>query len=152
VRRLDAELHDAARLIAEQARQSGIQVSVRSPPRSTLARAEIRPENVRRIVLLLFDNAVRHFTTPQPREVEIRIWARGRHAGFDFRDNGPGIPADRAEDVFLPHWTTRSGASGMGLTIVREICRAHGGEASIVAREGGTTVRVQLKRKQARAT
>jgi signal transduction histidine kinase len=55
--------------------------------------------------------------------------------------------------VFLPHYTTRSGAAGMGLTIVREICRAHGGEASIVPRKGGgTTVRIVLKRKQARAT
>ena len=41
----------------------------------------------------------------------------------------------------------------MGLTIVREICRSHGGEARVVAREsGGTTVQVELKRKQARAT
>jgi signal transduction histidine kinase len=41
----------------------------------------------------------------------------------------------------------------MGLTIVREICRAHGGEACVVEREGkGTMIRVELKRKQSRAT
>jgi signal transduction histidine kinase len=150
---LDAELRSAVSLIRERARQAGIRLSIKSPPRNTLARAEIRPENVRRILLLLFDNAVHHFTREKDRQVEIRIWVRGRSAGFDFSDNGPGVPADRAEDVFLPHYTTRSGASGMGLTIVRQICRAHGGEASVVARAGGgTTVRVQLKRKQSRAT
>jgi signal transduction histidine kinase len=41
----------------------------------------------------------------------------------------------------------------MGLTIVREVCRAHGGQATVLPRAGkGTTVRVALKRKQARAT
>ncbi len=150
---LDAELRESVTLIADRARLGGIQISVKSPPRNMLARAEIRPENVRRILLLLFDNAVHHFTTEQDRRVELRIWARGQRTGFDFSDNGPGIPADRAEDVFLPHYTTRSSATGMGLTIVREICRAHGGKVSIVARKGrGTTVRVELKRKQARAT
>jgi signal transduction histidine kinase len=70
-----------------------------------------------------------------------------------FTDNGPGIPADRADDVFLPHYTTRPGAAGMGLTIIREVCRAHGGEATVLPRAGqGTTVRVTLKRKQPRAT
>jgi signal transduction histidine kinase len=82
----------------------------------------------------------------------VRVWARGERAGLDFADNGPGTPADRAEDVFLPHYTTRPGAAGMGLTIVREICRSHRGEAVVLAGEGkGTTVRVELKRKQARA-
>jgi signal transduction histidine kinase len=56
--------------------------------------------------------------------------------------------------VQLPwQYCRTAGAAGMGLTIVREICRSHGGEASVVEREGGgATVRVELKRKQARAT
>jgi signal transduction histidine kinase len=150
---LDAEIHDALRILEDRARRSGVLVSVKSPPRNTLARAEIRPENVRRILLLLFDNSVLNFTKEKGRQVEIRVWGRGKSAGFDFSDNGPGVSRDRAEDVFLPHYTTRAGAAGMGLTIVREICRSHGGEASIVERAGGgTTVRVELKRKQSRAT
>jgi len=150
---LDAEIHDALGMIEDRARRNGIHISVKSPPRNTLARAEIRPENVRRILLLLFDNSVLNFTKDRDRQVEIRVWGRREQAGFDFSDNGPGIPLDRAEEVFLPHYTTHAGAAGMGLTIVREICRSHGGEASVIEREGGgTTVRVELRRKQARAT
>jgi hypothetical protein len=52
-----------------------------------------------------------------PTGVEIRVWARGERAGFDFSDNGPSIPRDRAEDVFLPHYTTRPGAAGMGVRL-----------------------------------
>jgi hypothetical protein len=150
---LDVELREAVRLVEERSRRHGVRLSVKSPPGSTLARAEIRPENVRRILLLLFENALQSFGAEKDRKVEIKVWARGDRTGFDCSDNGPGIPTDRAEDVFLPHYTTRAGAAGMGLTIVREICRSHGGEAFVVARDGrGTTVRVELKRKQARAT
>jgi len=150
---LDAEIRAALRIIEDRARRHGILISVKSPRRNTLARAEIRPENVRRILLLLFDNSVLSFTKDKGRQVEISVWGRGEQAGFDFWDNGPGIPRDRAEEVFLPHYTTRPGAAGMGLTIVREICRSHGGDASVVNREGGgTTIQVELKRKQSRAT
>jgi signal transduction histidine kinase len=150
---LDVELREAVRLVEDRSRRHGVSLSVKSPPGTTLARAEIRPENVRRVLLLLFENALQSFRAEKGRKVEIKVWARGDRTGFDFSDNGPGIPADRAEDVFLPHYTTRAGAAGMGLTIVREICRSHSGEASVVRREGrGTTIRVELKRKQARAT
>ncbi len=150
---LDVEIHDAIRLIEERGRRHGICVSMKSPPKNTLARAEIRPENVKRIILLLFDNSVLSFAPGLDRHIEIQVWTGADTTGFDFIDNGPGIPTDRAEDVFLPHYTTRPGAAGMGLTIVREICRSHGGEARVVAGKGsGTTVRVELKRKQARAT
>ncbi len=150
---LDAELRDAVGIIQDRARRHDIQILVQSPRRKTLARAEIRPENVRRILLLLFDNSVLSFTNETGRQVKIKVWARGDRAGFDLSDNGPGIPPDRARDVFLPHYTTRAGAAGMGLTIVREICRSHGGDAHVVEQKAaGTTVRVELKRKQSRAT
>jgi C4-dicarboxylate-specific signal transduction histidine kinase len=151
---LDAEIRDALKLLEDRARAHRVQLAVRSPPAGRLARAEIRPENVRRMLLLLFDNSLWSLARQQDRRVQIRIWTREDRAGFDFWDNGPGIPADRAENVFLPHYTTRPGAAGMGLTIVREICRSHGGDASVfpAPAKGGVAVRIELKRKQARAT
>jgi signal transduction histidine kinase len=42
----------------------------------------------------------------------------------------------------------------MGLTMVRDLCRAHGGEASVCVRADirGATIRVEFRRKQTRAT
>jgi nitrogen fixation/metabolism regulation signal transduction histidine kinase len=42
----------------------------------------------------------------------------------------------------------------MGLTIVREICRSHGGDARVLDRPEakGVSIRVEFRRKQARAT
>jgi hypothetical protein len=55
---LAVEVPEALRLIEERARQHNIDIKVVMPLGAKLARAEIRPENVRRILLLLFDNSV----------------------------------------------------------------------------------------------
>jgi two-component system osmolarity sensor histidine kinase EnvZ len=44
-------------------------------------------------------------------------------------DDGPGIPPDRLESVFRPFESgAHPGGSGLGLTIARDIVRAHGGD------------------------
>lgn len=67
-------------------------------------------------------------------------------------DEGVGIaPADR-ERVFDPFYSTRSGGTGLGLAVVDQIVRAHGGTISVRARpEGGTEFEIFLPR-EARVT
>ena len=43
-------------------------------------------------------------------------------------DDGPGIPPDRRESVFRPFESGAAGGTGLGLTIARDIVRAHGGD------------------------
>lgn len=60
-------------------------------------------------------------------------------------DNGPGIPPDQREKVFVPFFTTKRQGSGIGLTLVRQIAAAHG--ASVDVSEtlgGGATVRLRF--------
>jgi len=51
---------------------------------------------------------------------------------ISFEDNGPGITADSLEDIFAPHYTTKSKGGnfglGLGLSIARDIARQHGGD------------------------
>jgi nitrogen fixation/metabolism regulation signal transduction histidine kinase len=60
-------------------------------------------------------------------------------------DNGPGIPPDQREKVFVPFFTTKRQGSGIGLTLARQIMTVHGG--MIVLSEtagGGTTVTLKF--------
>jgi nitrogen fixation/metabolism regulation signal transduction histidine kinase len=55
-------------------------------------------------------------------------------------DNGPGIPSDQREKVFVPFFTTKRMGSGVGLTLVRQIVSVHGGQVVISDAEGGGAV------------
>jgi two-component system osmolarity sensor histidine kinase EnvZ len=46
-------------------------------------------------------------------------------------DDGPGIPPDRREGVFRPFESSAAGGMGLGLTIARDIVRAHGGDITL---------------------
>ena len=46
-------------------------------------------------------------------------------------DNGPGIPPEIINEVFVPFFTTRAEGSGIGLSIARQIMRAHGGNIKV---------------------
>ena len=70
------------------------------------------------------------------------------------RDEGPGIPATELERVFEPFYrleasrSRATGGSGLGLTIARNIARAHGGELTLRNRpEGGLEAVLTLPRR-----
>jgi signal transduction histidine kinase len=84
----------------------------------------------------------------------IRIEARERPANDQMQpraivvnvaDDGPGIPADIAERIFNPFFTTKHQGSGLGLAIVRKIVDAHDGRIDLDSTPGaGTTFKVTL--------
>jgi signal transduction histidine kinase len=46
-------------------------------------------------------------------------------------DNGPGIPAENLDEIFVPFFTTRQNGSGIGLSISRQIMKIHGGNLKV---------------------
>lgn len=49
-------------------------------------------------------------------------------------DNGPGIPEDVIEKIFIPFFSTKSHGSGIGLSLARQIMRAHKGNIRVVSK------------------
>ncbi len=53
-------------------------------------------------------------------------------------DNGPGIPTELLDQIFVPFFTTRESGSGIGLSLSRQIIRKHNGTISVKSQPGNT--------------
>jgi two-component system osmolarity sensor histidine kinase EnvZ len=124
--------------IAEGYRRRGQPVSLRA---GDLAPFRFAPLAVRRAVVNLVDNALRHAGTP----VDVVARRDGARVLVEVLDRGPGVPPSEAERLKQPFTrldAARGGAggSGLGLAIVDRIARAHGGRLTLAPREGGGLV------------
>lgn len=107
-----------------------------------------RPTALRRAAGNLVENAIRY-----GERARVALTATPDGPLMIVDDDGPGIPADRFEEVFKPFVrleTSRSretGGAGLGLSIARSIILGHGGEIALSNRaEGGLRVEVRLPR------
>lgn len=62
------------------------------------------------------------------------------HSEICVTDNGPGIPAENLDEIFVPFFTTRQSGSGIGLSISRQIMRVHGGNLKVMSVPGKETI------------
>jgi len=58
------------------------------------------------------------------------------HFTISVKDNGKGIKEEDKERIFLPNFTTKSGGSGVGLSLTYNIVQAAGGTISFNSQEG----------------
>jgi signal transduction histidine kinase len=97
----------------------------------------------------LLDNAVKY--SPESRAVTVELALRDKRLAVMVRDLGVGIPADEVKNVFdtfyRGSYAIRKGikGTGIGLAMVREIVRAHGGEVQVESEPGkGSTCTLLL--------
>jgi two-component system nitrogen regulation sensor histidine kinase NtrY len=112
-----------------------------------LPMVRIDAEQIRRVIINLVDNAIEALGGAaaglRPDGSAPTIQLATEHDGINgvvritVSDNGPGIPPEDREKLFLPYYSTKRRGSGLGLAIVRRIIAEHGG-AIDVADNGAT--------------
>src|SRR5262249_22617225 len=113
-----------------------------------------QPIGLRRCLGNLIGNAVKYGATAR-----VTLELANGSIVIRIEDDGPGIPEEDLESVFLPFRrleasrSRETGGAGLGLTIARTVARAHGGDVHIANRaEGGLRVELVLPEDRGRTT
>lgn len=109
----------------------------------------VDPVRLGQVITIVMENALRY--AAEGGEVTVSTQATPVGARMVFRDQGPGVPADFLQ-VMFERFTRgessrarHSGGSGLGLSIARGICEAHGGTIHAAPGEtGGLVITVTL--------
>lgn len=89
------------------------------------------PEQMRRVIINLLDNAVEAMERRGRLTIETAHDDSGRLVRVVVADDGPGIPPAERDKLFLPYYSTKGRGSGLGLAIVRRIVAEHGGTIEV---------------------
>ncbi len=108
----------------------------------------VDPEKMETVVLNLLSNALKF--TPAGGTVAVRVRPTADGAAFEVTDTGVGIPEDALPHLFDRFYQgeaskARGDGAGIGLSLVRELVRLHGGSVTVTSQEGeGTTFTVTV--------
>jgi two-component system nitrogen regulation sensor histidine kinase NtrY len=89
------------------------------------------PEQIRRVLINLVDNAVEAMERRGSILVEAQRDAANSVVRIVVADDGPGISPVERDKLFLPYYSTKRRGSGLGLAIVRRIIAEHGGNIDV---------------------
>jgi len=132
------------RLALANAAEGSIGARVEVEPKTMSLTAD--PELLAQALLNLLRNSIRATAGLDQAIVVLGLVREPNgHFRIEVRDNGPGIPEARREDIFLPFYTTHKGGSGVGLSFARQVALAHGGSiCALDAPEGGANLRMVI--------
>jgi signal transduction histidine kinase len=104
---------------------------------------------LQQVLVNLIANAIQY--TEEGGQVEVTVRSEGTTAVLEVSDNGAGISADALPHLFERFYradkarSRNSGGAGLGLSIAKAICTAHGAEIKVSSEEGhGSRFRVEL--------
>lgn len=94
---------------------------------------------VSQVAVNLLKNAIEATAETEQPQIEFTAIIDSREQVIlTVTDNGPGIPQEVADHIFIPFFTTKTGGSGVGLSLSRQIMRLHGGTLKYRPSAAGT--------------
>ncbi|GBC85343.1 Sensor protein ZraS [bacterium HR11] len=130
-------------LLRDPAQAHGIRMSYEGPPTCWV---EGDPARLEQAVTNVVKNAIE--AMPSGGEVRVILGDQVEDVRLMIRDDGPGIPPEALARIWEPFYTTKPRGAGLGLSIVRNIVQAHGGEIRVRSEPGkGTEFEIFLPKR-----
>jgi two-component system sensor kinase FixL len=119
------------------------QIRVQRVAEDPLPEVSFDPQQLRRVLLNLFKNALE--AMPRGGEITLTTRVRGANAEISVSDTGEGMSPEVLENIFQPYFTTKEKGTGLGLAICQSILQEHGGCILADSTPGqGSTFTLQL--------
>lgn len=106
-------------------------------------------EQLEQVLINLVKNAMeacRHVAQPQVELLAYEPDTERDKVRITVTDNGPGIPADVLDKIFIPFYTTKKQGSGIGLSLSKQVMRQHGGAIQVQTQPGQTVFTLTLRK------
>ncbi len=130
-----------------QAHERGVRLDV--DPGSVVTGLPLGPHDAVTVLGNLLDNAIDAAQGTADATVAVHLHAGDTHLDVVVEDSGPGIPEDARDQVFERGWSTkvddRLHGRGLGLALVGQVVRRHGGSVRVGSGAlGGAMVEVEI--------
>ena len=87
----------------------------------------------------LFSNSMAALADSDVKEITLNVRTEQHEVIIDFKDSGNGIPESHLKQIFVPFYSTKSGGSGIGLSLSKQIMHMHDGQLKVKTQEGQFT-------------
>ncbi|MEM5473412.1 HAMP domain-containing sensor histidine kinase [Hoeflea sp. AS60] len=137
---LSGLVQDATELYEPVAEEGGVKLTAQiAPGLKTLGNRELLAQALSNLI----DNAIKYVGDAPVPEITITLSRSGEGVRLAVTDNGPGVPANRREDVvqrFVRLDESRSKpGTGLGLSLVQAVAALHGGQLLLDDAQSGST-------------
>jgi signal transduction histidine kinase len=127
---LNSAMNEVVRTVAHDIEEKKLRVETGGEPIAVEADEQL----LRQVLFNLLLNAIQ--AVGLDGQIQISTQRAGAtEATLEIRDDGPGVPPERRQEIFKPYFTTNQKGTGLGLAVVQQIVLAHGWEIECLANE-----------------
>ncbi len=127
-------LEKVAVLMAQENQQGAIRIDFSSHPEEL--ELFIDEKQISQVLVNLCKNALQSMDGRETGAIRMVASQNAQERKFiRVSDNGPGIPADLLDQIFVPFFTTKKTGTGIGLSLSKQIMHLHGGSLSVESQE-----------------
>ncbi|UJH69173.1 sensor histidine kinase [Allomuricauda sp. SCSIO 65647] len=100
----------------------------------------IDEKQITQVLVNLVKNAIHSLEDSEKGKIQIRAFEdKSGKKYIEVSDDGPGIPQEIIEDIFVPFFTTKDKGTGIGLSLSKQIMHLHGGNIKVHSELGNTS-------------
>lgn len=128
-------LEEAETLFRARIASENINLQLYTPPTEVQFQGD--PNLLEQVLINLIKNAMDALENQEEKTINVHLQKNSNgKISIQVADNGPGIPTEKMDQIFIPFYTTKESGSGIGLSLSRQIMRLHKGSLEVQSVEG----------------